>query len=339
MKNIKSLLFLLVAGIMVSCGSQSEESATVAEVVKNPQVRVKQVFVREVEQIETFTATVAANVVNNISPKMSLRIKTINVEVGDHVKKGQVLATMDPLNLTQAKLQMVNDSIEFSRTDELYKVGGCSKSEWDARKLAATISKTNYDNLMENTIMVSPINGIVTARNYDAGDMYAMAQPLYVIEQITPVKLLVNVSESLYTQIKKGMSVDVRLDVYGDEVFKGTVKLVYPTIDPASRTFPVEIVIANSNEKLRPGMFARVTFSYGSANHVVVPDQAVIKQAGSGDKYVYVVENGTVVFKKVELGRRMDTEYELISGVNSGDVVVTEGHARVVNGAKVDVIK
>lgn len=339
MRNIKSLLFLLVAAFMASCGSQSEESATVAEVVKNPQVRVKQVFVREVEQIETFTATVAANVVNNISPKMSLRIKTINVEVGDHVKKGQVLATMDPLNLTQAKLQMTNDSIEFSRTDELYKVGGCSKSEWDARKLAATISKTNYDNLMENTIMVSPINGIVTARNYDAGDMYAMAQPLYVIEQITPVKLLVNVSESLFTQIKKGMSVDVRLDVYGDEVFKGTVKLVYPTIDPASRTFPVEIVIANSNEKVRPGMFARVTFSYGSAEHVVVPDQAVIKQAGAGDKYVYVVDNGTVVFKKVELGRRMDTEYELLSGVNSGDVVITEGHARVVNGAKVEVIK
>ncbi len=338
-KNIKSLLFLLVAAAMVSCGSQGENQTAQTEVAKNPQVRVKQVFEREVEQVETFTATVAANVVNNISPKMSLRIKTINVEVGDHVRKGQILATMDPLNLTQAKLQMVNDSLEFSRTNQLYEVGGCSKSEWDARKLAATISKTNYENLLENTIMVSPINGIVTARNYDAGDMYAMAQPLYTIEQITPVKLLVNVSESLYTQIKKGMSVDVKLDVYGEEVFKGTVKLVYPTIDPATRTFPVEVTIANANERVRPGMFARVTFSYGLANHVVVPDQAVIKQTGSGDKYVYVVDNGTVVFKKVELGRRMDTEYELISGVNSGDVVITEGHSRVVNGSQVDIVK
>lgn len=338
MRRIKSLLFLMVAGVMASCGSQSEEQAAQTEVVI-PQVRVKQVFEREVEQIETFSATVAANVVNNISPKMSLRIKTINVEVGDHVKKGQVLATMDPLNLTQAKLQMVNDSLEFSRTTKLYEVGGCSKSEWDARKLASTISRTNYENLLENTILLSPISGIVTARNYDAGDMYAMAQPLYTIAQITPVKLNVNVSESLYTQIKKGMNVDVKLDVYGDEVFKGVVKLVYPTIDPATRTFPVEVVIPNHNERVKPGMFARVTFSYGSANHVVVPDQAVIKQTGAGDKYVYAVEDGKVVFKKVELGRRMDTEYELLSGVKSGDVVITEGHARVVNGAQVEVVK
>ena len=72
---------------------------------------------------------------------------------------------------------------------------------------------------------------------------------------------------------------------------------------------------------------------------MVVPDQAVIKQTGSGDKYVYVYNNGTIDFKKVELGRRLDTEYELISGVASGDQVVTEGHTRVVNGGKAEVVK
>jgi RND family efflux transporter MFP subunit len=169
--------------------------------------------------------------------------------------------------------------------------------------------------------------------------MYAMAAPVYVVEQINPVKLKVNVSEKLFTQIKKGMEVDVKLDVYGDEVFKGKVSLVYPTIDAATRTFPVEIAIANANQRVRPGMFARVTFSYGTANHVVVPDQAVVKQTGSGDRYVYVYNNGTIEFKKVELGRRLGTEYELIGGVASGDNVVTEGHSRVVNGGKAEVVK
>ena len=86
-------------------------------------------------------------------------------------------------------------------------------------------------------------------------------------------------------------------------------------------------------------MFARVTFSYGSANHVVVPDQAVVKQTGSGDRYVYVYNNGAIEFKKVELGRRMGTEYELLGGVESGVSVVTEGHSRVVNGGKAEVVK
>ena len=336
---LRTLSVLLLSGVIFSCKSGEGEAAAAVEAVVVPQVRTQQVFEREVEQIETFTATVEAEVKNNISPMMSLRIKQVLVEVGDNVKKGQILARLDATNLEQARLKMVNDSIEFARIDQLYQVGGISKSNWDAMKMASTVSKSNYKNLLENTVLRSPVNGIVTARNYDAGDMYAMAAPVYVVEQITPVKLKVNVSEKLFTQIKKGMEVDVKLDVYGDETFKGKVSLVYPTIDAGTRTFPVEITIANANQRVRPGMFARVTFSYGTANHVVVPDQAVVKQTGSGDRYVYVYNNGTIEFKKVELGRRMDTEYELISGVASGDNVVTEGHSRVVNGGKAEIVK
>lgn len=329
----------MLSGVIFSCKSGEDKAAVAVEAEVIPQVRVQQVFEREVEQIETFTATVEAEVKNNISPMMSLRIKQVLVEVGDNVKKGQILARLDATNLEQAKLKMVNDSIEFARIDQLYQVGGISKSNWDAMKMAANVSRSNYNNLLENTILRSPVNGIVTVRNYDAGDMYAMAAPVYVVEQISPVKLKVNVSEKLFTQIKKGMEVDVKLDVYGDEVFKGKVSLVYPTINAATRTFPVEITIANANQRVRPGMFARVTFSYGTANHVVVPDKAVVKQTGSGDRYVYVYNNGTIEFKKVELGRRLDTEYELVSGVASGDNVVTEGHSRVVNGGKAEIVK
>ena len=335
---LRTLSVLMLAGVVFSCKS-GETEAVAVEVEVIPQVKVQQVFQREVEQIETFTATVQAEVKNNISPMMSLRIKQVLVEVGDNVKKGQILARLDATNLEQARLKMVNDSIEFARIDQLYQIGGISKSNWDAMKMATSVSRSNYSNLLENTVLRSPIDGIVTARNYDAGDMYAMAAPVYVVEQITPVKLMVNVSEKLFTQIKKGMEVDVKLDVYGDENFKGKVSLVYPTINAATRTFPVEISIANANQRVRPGMFARVTFSYGTAQHVVVPDQAVVKQTGSGDRYVYVYNNGTIEFKKVELGRRLGTEYELIGGVESGDNVVTEGHSRVVNGGKAEIVK
>ena len=227
-----------------------------------------------------------------------------------------------------------------NRIAKIYvEVGGVSKSNWDAMKMAYKISKSTYENLLENTSLVSPIDGVVTARNYDQGDMFNGAVPLFVVEQIRPVKLLVNASEKLFTSIKKGMEVDVKLDVYGDEIFKGKVSLVYPTINPQTRTFPVEIKIENTNGRVRPGMFARATFAYGTANHVVVPDMAIVKLTGAGDRFVYVVENNKVVFKKVELGRRMDTEYEIISGLNSGDNVVVEGHARLTNGAEVEVMQ
>ncbi|MEF9931328.1 MAG: efflux RND transporter periplasmic adaptor subunit [Bacteroidales bacterium] len=335
-KLFKTLFILFVAGAFVSCNNSKSTEVIVNEKAK---VNVKQVLEQDVEQLGTFTATVTGQITNNISPKIGMRIDDVIVEVGDHVKKGQVIAKMDASSLVQAKLQMVNDSIEFVRTDELYKVGGNSKSEWDARRLAYNISKTNYNNLLENTMLISPINGVVTARNYDDGDMFSLSQPLYVVEQIRPVKLKVNVSEGLYTKIKKGMLVDVQLDVFGDEIFKGKISLVYPSLDPATRTFPVEVLIANGDERVRPGMFARVTFFYGVRKHVVVPDVSIVKQTGSGDRYIYTVVDGKIEFKKVELGRRMDTQYEIISGVNSGDMVVIGGHNRLTNGMEVEIAK
>ena len=187
--------------------------------------------------------------------------------------------------------------------------------------------------------MNSPINGIVTARNYDSGDMYSGGDPIFTVEQIRPVKLMINVSESFFTKVKKGMDVDVKLDVYGDDVFKGKVSLVYPTIDPATRTFPVEIKIVNNDERVRPGMFARVTMNFGTMNHVVAPDQAIVKQSGAGDRYIYVYKDGKVSYNKVELGRRMGNKYEIISGVSDGDQVVVTGQNRLTNGMEVEIIK
>ena len=183
------------------------------------------------------------------------------------------------------------------------------------------------------------ISGIITARNYDSGDMYSGGEPIYTVEQIRPVKLFVNVSESYFTDVKKGNEVDIKLDVYGDEVFKGKVSLVYPTIDASTRTFPVEIKIVNTDERVRPGMFARATMNFGTLNHVVAPDQAIVKQSGSGDRYIYVYKNGKVSYQKVELGRRMGNKYEIVSGVENGDHVVITGQNRLTNGMEVEIDK
>lgn len=333
-----TILFCVASSLMLfnSCGSNSKKDDNSVAQKTKPVVTVKMAELKDVDQIEIFTGTVEGFNTNNISPQTSSRIERIYVEVGDHVYRGQRLAQMDQSNLTQAKLQLENNKLEFERTKQLFDVGGASQSEYDARKMAYEISQTTYNNLVTNTYLVSPISGIVTARNYDAGDMYSMGQPLFTVEQIRPVKIMVNAPEGLYGKIKKGSKVSINLDVYPDEVFEGTVRIVYPTISSTSRTFPVEITIVNSNEKVRPGMFARVTFKYGTEKHVVVPDIAVVKQSGSGDKYIYSVEDGKVVFNKVKVGRVIGTEQEVISGLADGAMVIIEGQYIVTNGQEVD---
>ena len=321
----------------VSCGNSASKNAQQTEtVMEDPTVAVEQVFVKEVPQLATYTSTVQAYVKNNIAPQMAGRIPKINVEIGDKVVQGQILAEMDKTQLLQAQLQLQNQAVELERLKALYESGAISKSDYEAVELGYNVAKTQLENLEENTVLRSPVNGVVTARNYDAGDMYAMASPIYTVEQIKPVKLLVGISESDYSKVKKGDSVTITADAVPGKTFYGKVGKIYPTIDPATRTFTAEVVVDNNYSTLRPGMFARVTVDFGSNNNVVIPDVAVVKQQGSGERFVYVLNaDNTVTYKEVVLGRRMGTEYEVLEGLSDGDRIVTGGQIRLKDGIKV----
>ena len=340
MKTIFRSMFIAAAVVLAAgCGNTAKKAETqvVAQEVV-PTVAVETVSAREVPQTATYTSTVQAYVKNNIAPQMSGRISKINVEIGDFVKKGQVLAEIDKSQLIQAQLQLQNQEVELSRLKTLYQSGAVSKSDFDAVELAYKVAQTQVANLEENTILRSPIDGVVTARNYDAGDMYAMTSPIYVVEQIIPVKLLVAISESDYTKVKKGDSIEITADAIPGKTFYGKVEKIYPTVDPATRTFVVEVVVANAYKTLLPGMFARVTVNFGTNKNVVIPDVAVVKQQGSGERFVYVLnEDGTVTYQKVVLGRRMGAEYEVLEGLTDGATIVTGGQIRLKDGVKVTV--
>ena len=340
MKTIFKTMIVAVAAFMaVACGNNaSKENSQNVVVEEHPSVKVAQVFVQKVPQEAVYTSTVQAYVKNNIVPQTAGRITKINVEIGDRVKKGQVLAEIDKAQLQQAQLQLHNAEVELERLRTLYNAGGLSKSDLDAIELQYNVAKTQVDNLIENTTLLSPIDGVITARNYDAGDMYAMSAPIFTVEQIKPVKLLVAVSESDYSKVKKGDRVTITAEAFPDLTFDGKIDRIYPTIDPTTRTFNVEVIVSNNYSTLRPGMFARVKINFGENDSVVIPDVAVVKQQGSGERFVYVLNaDGTVTYQKIELGRRMGTEYEVLSGLVDGATVVTGGQIRLKDGIKVTV--
>lgn len=287
---------------------------------------------------QTYPTTVQAKAVNNIAPQMSSRIQKILVDVGSFVSAGQVLAEMDKVQLNQAELKLSNDSKELERLRGLYEQGGISQSDFEAVELAYKVSKSSYDNLLENTVLRSPISGVVTARNYDRGDMYSMAQPIFVVQQITPVKLLVGISEGDYSKVKTGQKVSITADAIPGKTFTGKINKIYPTVDAASHTFNVEVIVDNTGRELRPGMYAKVDVTFDTVSNIVVPDQAIVKQQGSGQKSVFVVgPESTVISKVVELGRHFDSSYEILSGIEEGEIVVVKGHTGLFNGSKVSV--
>lgn len=335
MNKIKILSLASIALLMFSCGDKDKEAANTE--AQKPQVKIAKATSENIAQTETYTATVESDVKNNISANQPLRIEKIFVEVGDVVSKGQVLVQLDASNLNQVKFQLENAKVELGRAEALYKIGGISKSVYDQAKTQVDILSTQLSLLSTNAKLVAPTSGVVTARNYDNGDM--ANGPILTIEQTNPVKLLVNISENYYKMTKKGMVATIELDAYEGESFDGKVTIVYPSIDPITHTFKAEITINNQQQKVRPGMFARATVNFGETNHILVPDEAIVKQIGAGDRYVYTFKNGKVSYDKIELGKHIGKKYEIISGVVEGQEVVVAGQARLANGKEVEVVK
>ena len=334
---MKKSILLLAALAAVACGNQGETQK--APEVVTPNVEVATAESRDVPQENVYASTIQAYAVNNIAPQTAGRIRKINVEVGDYVVKGQILAEMDRLQLEQTELQVQNDDIEYERLKGLYAEGGVSQSDFETAELGYKLRKSNLANLRENTLLRSPITGYVSARNFDAGDLFSMSAPLFTVQQVTPVKLLVGISESEYTKIRKGDKVSLTVDAIPGQEFSGKVDRLYPTIDPATHTFKAEVVVPNTDRVLRPGMYARVTVNFGTRRSIIVPDKALVKQEGTGTRFIYVLRaDNTVSYLPVTVGRHIGQEYEVLSGLEEGARVVVKGQALLRDGVKVNVL-
>lgn len=346
---IKFLAVIPLALGVFACGDKTTHNE---DIEKKPVVKVEKVFNQEVVQPGNYTATVQPELINNISSSTPNRIKEIFVDEGFNVAKGQTVAILDDVNITSYEIQVENakanlDNVtqNYERAVKLLEIGGGTQQNVDQMKLqlvnarnSLTAAERSLKNIKENTILVSPISGVVTARNYDPGDMTG-AMPIVTVAQVNPLKIIINVPESDLSKIKKGMPAAITFDTYGDEIFNGHISMVSPTVDTNSRTFGVEISLQNTDGRILPGMFGRVRLDLGVANHVVVPDRAVVKQPGSANQYVYVLKDGKVYYNKVELGQRIGNTYELLSGVESGDTVVVTGQTKLADGIEVEISK
>ena len=265
-------------------------------------------------------------------------------------------------SLKSEEINLARQKKDLDRAKELVRIGGGTQQTVDqlqaaydaaqealkARKRALEASRTSLNasrtslgasqrsmqTVQENTILRSPISGVVTARNYDAGDL--PGGPILTIHQMNPLKVVVNVNEEEFPKVRIGMPVSITFDAVPGETFNGSVYTINPEIDQATRTFKVEVTISNGAGKVSAGMFARVKFNYGTVNHIVVPDRAVVKMQGAGTRYVFVYNpNGTVRYVEVKLGQRLGDRYEILSGLSSGDRVVIAGQSRLTDGTKV----
>jgi membrane fusion protein, multidrug efflux system len=346
-----SIFLIPVVVMLVSCGKKTttEVTATAAPEIDTTvylvktQDLAKQKVARNIEN----TANLIAFQEINYAPAAPGRIEEINVEVGSRVRKGDVIARMDKTQLIQANEQLQNVRVNFERMDTLRKTNSISQQQYDAMKTQYEVLKSNVDFLSQNTTLVSPINGIVTGKYFESGELYSAAPntaagkaAIVTLMQINPLKAKINISERYFPLVKIGMKAVVKVDVFPDKKFDCRILNIYPTISSDTRTFPVELEISNGNEILRPGMFARVSLDLGETEALVVPAMAVIKQEGTNDRYIFVA-NGTTARKvTVQIGDRYDDLVEIISNdIKVGDKLIVAGQDKLKDGSNIKIVR
>jgi RND family efflux transporter MFP subunit len=326
--GLGSCVLLLLAGCNGGGKTTQQTAATTVIEVKTAVARSQ-----SVDQIQEYTATITPYSKNMIASQSSTRIEHLYAEVGDYVSAGQLLVKMEETNYLQAKLQLENLKVDYGRAQSLYETGGVSKQALDQLQTQLNVTEETVANLEKNTRLLSPIAGLVTSRSFDNGDMTG-GQPILQVQQLKPIKIILNIQEQFFPIVKPKMETSIKLDIYPNETFTGKVNLIYPTIDAISHTFTTEVTFDNAKLQLRPGMFARVVLNFGQIDRVVVPDKAVIKQPGTDERFVYIYnKDNTVTRSTVKLGQRLDSAYEILSGVNDGDKVVIAGISRLNDGA------
>lgn len=334
--KIKAIAIITAAALLSGCGANTEEVSQ----DRVEQVRTTPLAYQEVSRQIELSTTLQGYEEMNISPSLTGIIEKIYVEVGDRVRKGDTLVRMDQNQLNTTRLAYANLQIEMNRVEMLLESEAISQQTYDQTKLSFDQTAESLRFLEENTFVLAQYDGVISAKSYEDGELYAGVQPILRLTQINELKAYVNVPETYFPLVKKGMKVNVYSDIYPDKVFPATIEIVYPTIDPASHTFTLKLRIPNSSELIRPGMYVSTVLDLGRTEALVVPYQAVLRLIGSNNRYVFVDEGGVAKRVFVEIGERHDQTIEISSdSLKVGDPIVTTGQAKLVDGVRLNVVK
>jgi HlyD family secretion protein len=194
------------------------------------------------------------------------------------------------------------------------------------------------DSQLSNTVVTSPITGVVSARNVDAGELVSSAVPAFVVIDVSSVTAEASVEGDMVDTLRRGQSVEVTVDATGAVRLAGVVDTISPAVDPRTQGYTVKIRIDNPGDGVRPGMFARVRFPVERRDHVLaVPNSAVITETGVDS--VFGVVDGVVKKTTVRVGISDDSVTEIVSGLDEGALVVTEGQSFLNDGEKVTITR
>ncbi|HET6603334.1 MAG TPA: efflux RND transporter periplasmic adaptor subunit [Xanthomonadaceae bacterium] len=282
-----------------------------------------------------------------IRPEIAGRIVGIHFQEGAPVEAGASLFGLDD-SILRAELREAQATVErarrtATRAQELVERKLLSRSDYDTARTELGVTQARVDSAhaqLSKTTISAPFSGVMGLREVSVGEVVSPGQALVPLVRLDPIELDFNLPESALGQAVTGAVVEVGVDAFPGESFSGEVVAVDPVIDPNSRSARVRARIANPGNRLRPGLFARVQLAgpAAAADALMVPEQALMQE---GDvRYVYTVVADTAHRVEIRTGLREPGKVEVLSGLQSGDVVIIAGQTKPMmrEGAPVEIV-
>lgn len=353
-KLVKPLVVALSLALSLTlAGCSGEEKAkTAQEALRTVQAQTSVVQPSEGLATTAVPGTVEALESVRVASRLMGYIRNIAVAEGQAVKVGQRLFTIDPLDIEgaveqarlgvkQAEDAMKDAKADYDRFENLYKEDVVSRQNYEKMKLNYDMAVTRAaqakaglgtaQGQLKYAVVTSPINGVVTQKLANEGDIAAPGHPVLMVENPSRLQVRGSAPEEIYRTLKLGAQVMVEVDGL-DKAVAAKVAQLSPAADPMTHTYLVKLDIAAAG--LRSGAFARILFPTGKRELLAVPEGAVQERAGIVGVFV-VDAQGAAQYRMVRLGKKEGGLVEVLSGLNPGDKVVTGNAQAVNNGDKI----
>ncbi len=358
MKTIAKLILSssLVAVIGLSgCGKESDDLNTTEKPVQTIQAPVETVSLGTIPLKAVVPGAVVPDQKAQIASRLMGYIKNLDVKVGQEVKKGELLFSIDSSDVNsqilqaksayqQASAALKDAKLDYDRFSKLYKQDSVSKQQFDKISLQYKVAQENLvsaktalnqaKSQLNYANVKAPFDGVVVDKMAVAGDLAAPGNPVLVLENLTSLSVKTQVAEDLFAVLRPGDEAEVVIDGH-PKALTGTIYTLVSAADPKTRTHTVKLSLP-SLVNVNSGTFARVGFKRGERQTMMVPKSAVLNR--SGVQGVFVLEDGKANFHMVRLGEKIGDKVEIKAGLNLGDTIVVANNQSLLNGDNIEVV-
>ena len=293
----------------------------------------------------SFSGTLHAFREANLGAALPGRLEKIYFDVGERVEKGAIVAELSGELLSQAEIEYTTLKKDFERASRLHEKGSIPEQQFDHVRAKYEASQAKYLMMKKNTEIRAPFSGMVVEHMLNEGESfflnpglqpgYSHASGIVRLMQLDTLLVKIDVNEKQLARLKKGQDAKISCDALSERTFRGQISQIDPILSMTAHTAEVDIMVRNEKGLLKPGMFAYVSLQLPEVIGVVIPRDAIIRQSGTAEQYVFVVQNENTAHRRVitsvdDLGAQI-----VVRGLDDGQKIVTSGKNKLKDGVNV----